>query len=308
MRSTARRRILLIVNPRASAVSHRVLSLVAAGLKTRYDLQLRTTDARGHATEIAREACSKGFDGVVTFGGDGTANEAANGMDDPGIPLISLPGGSANVFCGVVGSPREIASATRQLLRRADDWRTRTVDAASVNGRRFLFNSGVGLDARVVEGVDARPDLKARWRQWWFVTQAARTLSKEYSYRPPRVTVRSEGLAVEGVAGIVQNGRPWTYFGSRPVAVSNSAALDSGMLSLSLLDQARPWSILPLGLRVLTGRGVEGHRRVTSADRTRFTFEAIDGEPFPVHVDGDHIGSFESAHYEIKPGALSILV
>lgn len=308
MTSSPRKRVVLIVNPRASAVSHRIRSLVASGLRSRFEVALETTESQGHATEIARRACAEGVDAVVALGGDGTANEAANGLDDPNVPLVCLPGGSANVFCGVLGAPREIAGATRSLLRRADDWRTRRVDFASVNGRRFLFNSGVGLDARVVEGVDARPDLKARWRQWWFVTQAARTLVDEYAIKPPTFQVKAPGLEAQGIAGIVQNGRPWTYFGSRPVSVSNQAGLQTGLLSLAVLKKPLPWEIGPLGWRVLSGRGVDGHRCVTTHDAQTLEFRPVDGSSIPLHVDGDHIGNVDEAIYRVEPGGLSVLV
>ena len=280
---------------------------MTSGLRSRFDVVACTTEARGHATQLATQACEEGADAVISLGGDGTANEAANGLSDPLVPLICLPGGSANVFCGVLGSPREIAAATRMLIRRADDWRTRRVDAASVNGRRFLFNSGVGLDARVVEGVDARPDLKARWRQWWFVAQAARTISSEYAYRPPLIRASALGFESEGIAGIVQNGRPWTYFGSRAVAVSTRAGLDTGSLSLTVLERPLPWDVPPLGWRLLSGRGVGEHPRVTTHEGASFTFTSVAGGPFPIHVDGDHIGLVDSAQYRVEPGALSVL-
>ena len=62
---------------------------------------------------------------MVAFGGDGTLNEAANGLAGSPTPLTTLPGGSTNVFCKMLGIPGDIVDATEHLLRIADDWRPR---------------------------------------------------------------------------------------------------------------------------------------------------------------------------------------
>lgn len=301
-----RRRILLVVNPVASSVNQRLRSLAVSTLASRYEVHEEITDGPGHATQLASEAATRGMDAVVTFGGDGTANEAANGLSDSDVPLTCLPGGSTNVYCGVIGTPRDLGGAVRSLLQRADDWKSRSVDAGTVNGRRFLFTSGAGLDAKVVAGVDARPDLKRRWRQWWFVTHAAHVMAKEYAVSPPRVRV--VGMKdVEGIAVVVQNGRPWTYFGQRPITVSNEAHLEDGSLAATVVDHPRPWDYLPIGWRVFSGKGAEGHARIRSLAAPDFCIEPIDSPLIDVHVDGDHIGSFERAEYSVSPGAIRLL-
>ena len=72
---------------------------------------------------------------VVAFGGDGTVNEAANGLAHSPTPLTCLPGGATNVYCKMLGVPGDIVDATEHLLRLADDWAPRRVDLAHVNGR-----------------------------------------------------------------------------------------------------------------------------------------------------------------------------
>ncbi len=72
----------------------------------------------------------------------------------------------------MLGIPGELVDATEHLLAMADDWRVRKVDLGVVNGRCFTFTSGVGLDASVVERVDARPKLKARFGPYFFTWKA----------------------------------------------------------------------------------------------------------------------------------------
>src|SRR3977135_2660306 len=179
-----KRRMLIIVNPYATTVSDRLRHLVVYALQGRFEVDAVDTEERGHATEICREAAHEGCD----VGGDGTFNEAANGLLGSSTPLCCLPGGSANVFAKMLGIPGDLVDATEHLLAMADDWRPRKVDLGVVNGRCFTFNSGIGLDASVVEKVDARPKLKARLGPYFF-TWKALGAAQRYLVRPPRMLI-----------------------------------------------------------------------------------------------------------------------
>src|SRR6516165_5284659 len=167
-RRSPSRRMLIIVNPYATTVSDRLKNLVVYALRGRYEVDAIDTAARDHATELSREAARERYDVVVAFGGDGTVNEAANGLVGSGTPLCCLPGGRANVYCRMLGIPTDVVDATEHLLAMADDWQVRKVDLGVVNGRCFTFSSGLGLDASVVERVDSRPSLKARLGPYFF--------------------------------------------------------------------------------------------------------------------------------------------
>src|SRR5438552_8806582 len=140
--------MLIIVNPYATTVSDRLKNLVVYALPGRYDVVAVDTEARDHATDICRQAARQGYDVVVAFGGDGTVNEAANGLAGSDTPLCCLHGGRANVYCRMLGIPTDVVDATEHLLMMADDWRPRRVDVGSLNDRKFLFSGGAGLDAR----------------------------------------------------------------------------------------------------------------------------------------------------------------
>ena len=159
-RSARQRRMLVIVNPYATTMSDRIKSLVVYALQGRYDVHAVDTKAKGHAIELCREAAHEGYDVVVAFGGDGTVNEAANGLAGSRTPLTCLPGGATNVYCRMIGIPIDVVDATEHLLGLADDWRPRPVDLGAVNGRLFTFSAGAGLDASVVRRVDSHPRLK----------------------------------------------------------------------------------------------------------------------------------------------------
>src|SRR5205085_6583831 len=216
-RDAPSKRMLIIVNPYATTVSDRLQNLVVYALRGSYQVDTIDTEARGHATELCREAAREGYDVVVAFGGDGTVNEAANGLAGSETPLSCLPGGRTNVYCRMLGIPTDVVDATEHLLQLADDWRPRRLDLGHVNARHFVFSAGVGLDASVVERVDAHPRLKARLGEWYYTWTGINTFNRRYLVRPARLEAELDGEVVGGVTAIVQNAAPYTYFGNRPV-------------------------------------------------------------------------------------------
>jgi diacylglycerol kinase family enzyme len=304
-----KRRMLIIVNPYATTVSDRLRHLVVYALQGRFEVDAVDTEDRGHATELCREAAHEGYDVVVAFGGDGTVNEAANGLLGSSTPLCCLPGGSANVFGKILGIPGDLVDATEHLLAMADDWRPRTVDLGVVNGRCFTFASGLGLDASVVERVDANPRMKARLGAYFFTWVAVTTFLRRYLLSPPRLRVDAAGKTLEGVTAIVQNGSPFTYFHDRPIEIADGAALDSGKLAGGVLHRATLVSMPFIAWRAFSRRArVVRHRQVTGLqDMSELTVRSADGRPLPLQVDGDYLGEVEEARYSILPDTLHVI-
>jgi diacylglycerol kinase family enzyme len=307
--TNSKRRMLLIVNPHAASVSDRHRRLVVQALQSAYELDAIDTEAPGHATEICREAAHEGYDVVVAFGGDGTVNEAANGLLGSATPLCCLPGGSANVFVRMLGIPGELVDAVEHLLAMADDWRLRKVDVGVVNGRCFTFSSGLGLDASVVERVDSKPRLKARLGPYFFTWTALTTLVRRYLLRPARMEVQAGEQKLAGVTAIIQNGSPFTYFQDHPIEVAEGATLDSGALAGAVLHRATPVGMSLIGLRAFSARAsVVGHRQVTGFEPvTELTVRTSDGRGLPLQADGDYLGDVAEARYSILPRALNVV-
>jgi diacylglycerol kinase family enzyme len=267
------------------------------------------TQRRGHATELCREAAREGYDVVVAFGGDGTVNEAANGLAGSQTPLTCLPGGSNNVFAKILGIPDDVVDATEHLLRMADTWQPRPADLGRVNGRWFTFAAGMGLDASVVERVDANPERKTRWGAWYFAEVAVTTFLRRYVVRPPRLEVRAGDRLLRGVSVFVQNAEPYTYFKSRPVNLVEGADLRSGDLAGVVLARASPIDVPAVSYRVLSGgASIGAHRHVEPfSGAGEVVVRSLDGRRVPLQVDGDHVGDVEEAVFSAQPGALRVV-
>lgn len=304
-----RKRMLVIVNPYATAVSDRLKGVVLSALAGRYDVQAVDTQRRDHATDICRQAAHEGYDVVAAFGGDGTVNEAANGLAGSETPLTVLPGGATNALGKMLGIPGDIIDATEHLLGLADDWRPRRIDLPTVNGRCFTFCSGYGLDASVVKRVDAQPRLKHALRQYYFAYSAVATFLRHYVRNPPRIDLEVGGRSLRGVTAIVQNGDPFTYFDEHPLHVAEGATLDGGTVAGVILHRAGPVDIPTVALRLFVGRlRLADHKRIDMfRDATELRMSSVDGRPIPLQVDGDHIGDVTEAVYAMRPGALAVV-
>ncbi len=304
------KRMLVIVNPYATTVSARLKHLVVYALRGRYEVDSVETQSRNHATELCREAAQEGYDVVCAFGGDGTFNEAANGLAGSETPLTCLPGGSTNVFCRILGIPNDVVDATEHLLGMADAWQPRAIDLGVVDDRRFLFTAGVGLDASVTKRVDARPRLKARFGPWFYSAAAVAAFNRDYVVRPPRLAVEVPGEdAIEGVTAIVQNTRPYTYFASRPLELAEDDELDDATLAGVVLRRASPLDMPTVTWRALSPRArILKHRRVEGfAGAEAVTIRSLDERPLPLQVDGDYLGDFASFELRADPGALRVV-
>jgi diacylglycerol kinase family enzyme len=308
--SVQRKRMLVVVNPYASTMSARLRNLVIAALHGRYDVEAIDTQARGHATDLCREAAHEGYDVVVSFGGDGTVNEVANGLAGTDTPMTCLPGGATNVLCKMLGIPGDIVDATEHLLGLADRWHPRRIDVGTANGRAFTYSAGFGLDAMVVRRIEASPAFKRhRLREYFFVYATVETVLRHYVRNPPRMDVEVAGERSRAIATVVQNGAEFTFLDDRPIRLAEGGGLDSGSLAGVALRGVKPRDIPAIALRLLSSkRSVVGQRQIhafSGVDGLRCI--SVDGRAIPLHVDGDHVGDVREAVFGIRPGALGVV-
>jgi diacylglycerol kinase family enzyme len=305
-----RKRMLVVANPYAATMSARQRNLVVAALHGRYEVDAIDTEARGHATELCREAVQEGYDVVVSFGGDGTVNEVANGLAGCATPVTCLPGGATNVLCKMLGIPGDIVDATEHLLTMADHWSPRRIDLGTANGRAFTYASGFGLDASVVKRIERSPGLKRhRLREYFFVYAAVETVLRDYVRHPPRMEVHIDGRVDRAITTLVQNGEQFTFLDDKPIYIAEGAGLETGTLAGVALRGVRPQDIPAIALRLLSARrSIVGHRQILGfRDTAELRCVSSEGRPIPLHVDGDHLGDVTEAVFGVMPGALGVV-
>ncbi|HEY6533600.1 MAG TPA: diacylglycerol kinase family protein [Acidimicrobiales bacterium] len=306
-------RVLLIVNSSASSVTARGRVVIGKALSADHDVTVAETTRRGHATRLAQGAAADGVDVVVVLGGDGTLNEAANGLAGTDTALAPLPGGSTNVFARTLGLPDDPIEATGVLLDALAHDSMRRVGLGSVNGRYFLFHVGIGFDAAVVAEVERRGSLKRWANHVLFGWAALDTWARRYDRNRPHFAVRVPGTPTvdDALFTVCLNTDPYTFIGARPFTLAPEATLDRGLavVTLRTLDAAPligvVLSALGSGTRLRRSRHV-AHQ----VDVTEVVIDAYDPVPGPVpyQVDGDYLGDLEHLEIHHEPDILRLVI
>jgi len=259
-----RRRLLVIFNPVAGRGARAKLSRALAALdRLGVAVTLRETAAPGDAEAFAREASRAAFDGVVIAGGDGTLNEAVNGLEDASLPIAVFPFGTENVLAREIRLPRNPERAAEIAMRGP----ARPISVGEVvfedrtAARRFLLMTGVGFDAEVVSGLDL--DLKRRI-----------AVAVESAAGPARYSAAS---------AIASKAR----FYAGPFVLAPAAALAHRSFQLALLKRPGRGAALTC-LLALVGGFLHRLRQVEIATVTSATFSRPAGAP--VQIDGDPLG------------------
>ena len=293
----------LIVNPFASAVTEARLREVEAVLSRETRLRTVLTERAGHATELAREACAEA-DVLFVFAGDGGYNEVLNGLD--GVhPVGLIPGGGTSVLpraLGIAATPAAAAEQTAEALR---EGRARRISVGRVNGRRFGFSAGIGLDAELVRRMDAlgRSEDGRRPGDLTFAWTLIRVLAQQRARLGPALEVSGFGRAA---FALVANGDPYTYVGRIPLRVAPEARFERG-LDVVGARELRPGALPRFLTYVLAGRGQSKAEDVLYGHDLD-SLEVVCDAPMPLQVDGEDLGDVERAVFECERDAISVLV
>lgn len=301
-------RLLLIVNTSASFVTARVRVVISKALSADHDVVLKETNRRGHAARLAQGAAADGLDAAIVLGGDGTLNEAANGLAGSTTALGVLPGGSTNVFARTIGMANDPIEATSQLLSALSAGSVKRIGLGRANGRYFLFHAGIGFDAAVVRRVEEMAPLKRYFGPALFAVAALTTWAGRYDRRRPAFSLRAGDTMVDDAYfSVCLNTDPYTFLGNRPLqlvpgkgpeddlAIATFESLSLGTMLPALASALRRRERPVRGGHVSVIRGVssatiKGHR------------------PVPYQLDGDYVGEPDQIDLSWAASALSVVV
>ena len=295
-------RVLLIANPVARTVSRPVQGVIEKALSADFKLEVDETRGRGHATELTRQAARDGHDMVVVFSGDGTINEAVNGLAHSDTALGVLPGGATNVLARVVGMPTDPVEATGWLIGAALEGRFRRLSLGRVDGRYFVLNCGSGVDAEAMGMVDERQARSRAQFERAALSAVLRTVLLRYAGRRPFLSVRADGgQPVEGVTALVGRTDPYAFYKRFGLRLTPLANLDDG-LDVTVVRRVHRRSAPVLARQVFSGGLIR--RKDVHAVHGAASVEVEGSEPFPVQVDGDYIGMRRRLSIGLEPDAL----
>jgi diacylglycerol kinase family enzyme len=293
------RRIVLIVNPFATNVTEQRLRAVEASLSRAGRVETVLTERPGHAAELADDAKA---DAIVVFGGDGSVNEALNGLDGE-TPFGAVPGGGTSVFARALGLPKRSEEAAEHLADAILKGNTRRITLGRVSGRRFCFSAGIGFDAEAVRRVDGlgRAQDGRRPGDLAFATQLALVLTSHRLRFQPELEIVGLGRAA---FMLVANCDPYSYAGPLKLHIAPEAKFELG-LDIVAPVRITPGTVPRFARYVFLGRGQQSSPDVIYAhdvDRVEVRCD----RPLPLQVDGEDLGDVEHAVFEAEREAISV--
>jgi diacylglycerol kinase (ATP) len=290
------RRARLVLNPAAGR--DRALVYAAelnAALRERFGtVELVLTVGPGDCEGAAQRAVEDGVDVLFVGGGDGTLNEAVNGVARAGgldaVTFGVIPLGTGNDFAQALDLPLDIDQALAALLKQ----QVVAVDLGRLNGRTFVNVSGGGFIAEVSEAVT--PQMKTVAGKLAYLLGGVQTL---LDYEPVGMTLHAEPGAQQHEARIYAfaacNAR--MIGGGRLIAPY--AMIDDGLLDLCVVDDMPTLDFVGLMRKVGDGDHVSDPRvRYLRASSARIEFE----RPTLVNTDGEVL-EVASCEYEVLPRA-----
>lgn len=234
--------LLLIINPASGRVSkHRIIPHIYSKMKRLgFDFETTFTRAPGHARELAAEAASKGFDGVLACGGDGTVNEIAQGLTGTSTALGIIPTGSGNGLARHLGIPVDI---DRSLAVIAEN-NIIEADYGTANDTPFFCTFGVGFDAAVSERC-------ARERRRGILMYLKNTIGEYLKFSPEEYVIEVNGHILTERAFLVVCCNASQY--GNNAFIAPQASITDGELDITIVHAGNFFTQAAMGVDMLTG-------------------------------------------------------
>ncbi len=292
----------LIYNPRAGKFRYGGKELIrrAAEILAQagHDVIVAPTTGPRTAGAIAREHIARGAGLIVAAGGDGTINEAAEGMVHSAVPLVILPAGTANVLA----TEMKLGSNFLRAAGRLGELRPRRISIGQVTcdggriARHFLLMAGVGLDAHIVYHVSA--GLKAYTGKFAYWVAGCSLLGR----RLPQIQAEIEGQKRECSFALVSKVR--NYGGDFEIA--RHVTIFDDRFEIVLFQGRTSLRYIKYFLGMVLRR-LEGMNGVTVLRGDHLRLSHPTGRRVYVQIDGEFAGHLP-AEIRIIPDALTLLV
>ncbi len=211
------------------------------------DFEIIITEHQGHATEIARRFKRSDEVTLYSVGGDGTAYELLNGLQEK-VAMAIIPAGTGNDYYRMVGYKNQ---NLKELIRDTVHGREVIVDYGLANDRRFLNMMALGLDAetnQVAQDIGKKLPIP---RSLVYAISALAVI-----VRPKKLeielTINDQVINRKVLLVAIMNGR-WYGGGFQPTP---KASIQDGLFDVLLIDSIPIHRILKLLPRYFKGTHV----------------------------------------------------
>lgn len=258
------------------------------------DAEFVTTDAPGHATELAREAAHAGCGQVVAVGGDGTMNEVAQALLHTPAALGLVPCGSGNGLALHLGLPLSPLGALKLIA--GTGGRVAALDTGAADGWPFFNAMGLGLDADVSHRFNG---LLQRGLPGYVRTAFAAVRN----IRPERVCITSGDFRDELDVLLVAVANSDQYGNNAQIAPG--ARVDDGMLDLVAIAPVGLFGAVLLAARLFAGT-IDDSASVRRLRGRTFVIDRV--VPGLIHTDGETRAAGARVEVAVRPHSLRVRV
>jgi YegS/Rv2252/BmrU family lipid kinase len=256
-----------------------------------FQLSVLFTHRMGEVLSETRRAVEQGFEAVIVAGGDGTTNEAINGIVPHDIPLGILPFGGSNVFGREISLPMHPVRAAAVIARR----RTRKIDLGLTQGRYFSMMASCGFDAYAISRTD--PKVKKIINRYAYVWAGIKDF---FGYRPTEIQLVLDDGKVHETGTFVAVTNCHFYGGWHEM--TPFAQVDDGFLDILIYQGKSQFGLA----RFMFHMVYKQHLRMKKVRYYRSRKVELKSDKHThIQVDGDPLGELP-ATVEIAPGAMRV--
>ncbi|MGE5395641.1 MAG: diacylglycerol/lipid kinase family protein, partial [Candidatus Saccharibacteria bacterium] len=224
-------KVFLIINNKAGHGKGQQAAELAVSLlcKKGCTVEHAFTQYPGHATQLASQASARDYDMVVAVGGDGTANETAQGLIGTTTTFGIIPIGSGNGLAREVGISTNVHKACQTIWQGV----TRKIDVCRINNQRFFCTSGIGFDAHIAYEMSI-----ASSRGFWRYVRLS--VMESLFYKPMKVKINIDGKSMDYSAFLITFANASQY--GNNIYIAPAASMSDGLIDVVIVKPF--WKIL----------------------------------------------------------------
>lgn len=268
-------RVHVIVNPASGQDKPILKTLNSVFRENGIEWEMFLTKKAGDGIRLAKEATAAGADVVAVYGGDGTVREVTTGLLGTGVPILVLPGGTANALAQALGIPTDLAAAASLLT--CGECELRQVDVGMVGDLAFLIGVGLGVPGEIADTADR--EAKDRLGVLAYFISSIQALRNAETVRY-RVTIDGETFETEGVSAVILNAG---QFGIPGVTIAPSVSMADNQLDLLIFKSKSLPALVSLAASMM--RQDEQFAPYDAYQGREIAVEATPSQP--VQVDGE---------------------
>ena len=290
-------RIHIIINP-ASGKEESILPIINASMKEGdITWEASITHKAGDAIRFAKAAVKEGIDALAVYGGDGTVAEAMSGLIGSEMPLIILPGGSANVMANELGIPKDLKEAC--ALMSQVPLRMKTIDVGQCDKRYCLVGISIGFGAEMVKGADR--ETKNRIGIYSYFLSAAKALKKT-RMADYHLTIDGQQHEVRGLTCFIAN---TGNLGFSSISFDKHIDVSDGFLDVVVVRKANLSLIKLMAITLIKRERPDNMELVKHWQGKEISVSSSPKQT--VQCDGEVLET-RSLHIKVIPGAIYVVV